>query len=78
MTSYQTNGQYNKQYLSVRSASEMYDISENTLRTWIRERRIGVVRVGSLVRIPLVELDKITNFAPSRPDRVGRELEKHI
>ena len=45
--------------LKVPEAAELLDLSPKTLWQWIGERRIGVVRLGRAVRIPLSEIERL-------------------
>jgi excisionase family DNA binding protein len=60
--------------LTVRQASERLGLRESTLRAWIAQRRIGVVRLGRAVRIPSEEVDRLIteNTIPARKPRDGR------
>lgn len=43
----------------VPEAAEMLALSQKTVWQWIGERRIGVVRLGRAVRIPLSEIERL-------------------
>jgi excisionase family DNA binding protein len=43
----------------VPEAAEILALSQKTVWQWIGERRIGVVRLGRAVRIPLSEIDRL-------------------
>jgi excisionase family DNA binding protein len=60
--------------LTVRQASERLGLRESTLRAWIAQRRIGVVRLGRAVRIPTEEVERLIteNTIPARKPRDGR------
>jgi excisionase family DNA binding protein len=45
--------------LTVRQASERLGLREATIRAWIDQRRIGVVRLGRSVRIPVEEVQRL-------------------
>lgn len=47
--------------LKVPEAAEMLTLSQKTVWQWIATRRIGVVRLGRAVRIPLAEIDRLTS-----------------
>lgn len=47
-----------EELLSIRDVSELLKIKESTLRAWVFQRRIPVVRLGRLVRFRLSELTK--------------------
>ena len=38
-------------YYSLKTISTLYDIPLNTLRTWVRQRRIPYSKIGKLVRV---------------------------
>jgi len=45
--------------LKVPEAAEILSLSQKTVWQWIGERRIGVVRLGRAVRVPLSEIDRL-------------------
>lgn len=45
--------------LKVPEAAEMLALSQKTVWQWIGERRIGVVRLGRAVRVPLSEIERL-------------------
>jgi excisionase family DNA binding protein len=45
--------------LKVPEAAERLALSQKTVWQWIGERRIGVVRLGRAVRIPLSEIERL-------------------
>lgn len=45
--------------LKVPEAAELLALSQKTVWQWIGERRIGVVRLGRAVRIPITEIDRL-------------------
>ena len=47
------------QLKTVRQASRLLEISPHTLRAWIAVRKVGVVRLGRAVRIPLTEIERL-------------------
>ena len=53
---------------SIESAAKLFDCSQQFFRNLIRDRKIGFVKVGRLVRIPHSELSKIPEFNPSIQD----------
>ena len=55
---------------SIESAAKLFDCSQQFFRNLIRDRKIGFVKVGRLVRIPHSELSKITEFIPSIQDDI--------
>jgi len=55
-------------HLSIESAAQLYDCSEQFFRKLIRDRKIGFIRIGRLVRIPHSEIIKVSNSIPSLSD----------
>lgn len=49
---------YQAEYLSVKHASERFDISQNTLRNWINAGRIKAYRMGGCVRLKVSDLER--------------------
>jgi excisionase family DNA binding protein len=49
----------NEQARTVRETAEELGLSPATIRAWIRQRRIGYVRLGRAVRIPDREIQRI-------------------
>jgi excisionase family DNA binding protein len=45
--------------LRVREAAKALNLVEGTIRLWITQRRIGVVRMGRSVRIPAAEIQRL-------------------
>ena len=59
-----------ERHYSIESAAKLFDCSQQFFRNLIRDRKIGFVKVGRLVRIPHSELLKITEFIPSIQDDI--------
>jgi excisionase family DNA binding protein len=54
--------------LSVASLAERWSCSEGTIRNMIRTGQLGCFRVGALVRIPLVEVQRLeSELSPPLP-----------
>ena len=47
------------------TVATMFDCSVETVRGWVRERKIGSVKLGGLRRIPAASLEKFTTEVPS-------------
>lgn len=45
--------------LKVPEAAAMLALSQKTVWQWIGERRMGVVRLGRAVRVPLSEIERL-------------------
>jgi excisionase family DNA binding protein len=45
--------------LKVPEAAAMLALSQKTVWQWIGERRIGVIRLGRAVRVPMAEIDRL-------------------
>ena len=54
-----------ERYLSVETVATLLDCSVDTVRGWVRERKIGSVKLGGLRRIPAASLEKFTTKLPS-------------
>ena len=67
-------GSYLERFYSVNSLSEMFDCSKQFFRNLIRDRRIGFMKVGRLVRIPEKEVRKILIYFPGKEEMVGKYL----
>jgi excisionase family DNA binding protein len=48
-----------RQMLTAREAATFLGLSENTIRMWIWQRRLPVVRLGRAVRLRREDLEKI-------------------
>jgi len=45
--------------LNIQQFAELLGVTPSCIRRWIFERRISVVKVGRLVRIPITEAERI-------------------
>ena len=45
--------------LKIPDAAERLGIQSSTVRNWVMKRKIGYVRVGGAIRIPLTEVERI-------------------
>jgi excisionase family DNA binding protein len=64
-------------YYSLKTIEKLYDIPINTLRTWVRQRRIPYSKIGKLVRVRRSDIE--AQFKPVEPFDVGaivRDLRK--
>ena len=59
-----------ERHYSIESAAKLFDCSQQFFRNLIRDRKLGYIKVGRLVRIPHSELSKITEFIPSVQDDI--------
>ncbi len=48
-----------KRPLSVREHAGALGLSESTIRSWLAQRRLGFVRLGRAIRIPVEEIDRV-------------------
>ena len=48
-----------KRPLSVREVAGALGLSESTIRSWLAQRRLGFVRLGRAIRIPVEEVDRV-------------------
>ena len=60
--------------VTIKEASAQLGLSVACLRSWISQRRIGIVRLGRAVRIPLEEVERLIaeGTVPAREQRNGR------
>ncbi len=56
--------------LTVKEVSQALGLAEVTIRAWIAKRRLGHVRLGRAVRIPLSEVRRLleAGTVPPRPE----------
>ena len=47
------------QQLTVKQSAEELNVSVHTIRAWIQSRRLGHVRLGRTVRIPMAEIERV-------------------
>jgi excisionase family DNA binding protein len=45
--------------MSIPQFAELLGVTNSCVRRWVLERRVGFVKVGRLVRIPMTEFDRI-------------------
>ena len=50
---------YEQRLLKIAQFAEPLEVTQSCVRRWILERKITVVKVGRLVRIPSSELDRL-------------------
>jgi len=67
-------GSPTEHHLSIESAAKLYDCSEQFFRNLVSTRRIGFVKIGRLVRLPLSEILKITEIKSSISDELKRTM----
>lgn len=63
-----------ERYLSIETAAMLLDCSEQFFRNLIRDRKIGYVKIGRMVKIPSSELEKLVTFKPSLEEEVRNAL----
>jgi excisionase family DNA binding protein len=63
------------QLLSIPQFAQLLNVTTSCVRRWALERRINVVKVGRLVRIPQTEFDRIVAEG-TRPARQAGEDSK--
>jgi excisionase family DNA binding protein len=63
-----------KKPLSVREVAGALGLSESTIRSWLAQRRLGFVRLGRAIRIPVEEVERVLaqGSVPAREVRDGR------
>jgi len=60
-----------RELLSVPEFANLLGVKPSCIRRWILERRITVVKLGRLVRVPSSEVERLIN-AGLRPGRTAR------
>ena len=62
-----------KQPRTVDQAAAELNLSKATVRAWVAQRRLGHVRLGRAIRIPVSEIRRVleTGFVPASLDRRG-------
>ncbi len=60
--------------LTVRETAGALGLSESTIRSWLAQRRLGFVRLGRAIRIPVEEIDRVLaeGAVPAKERRDGR------
>lgn len=60
--------------LTVAAVAEMLGLKESTIRAWVAQRRIAIVRLGRAIRIPVEETNRLIaqGTIPARQSRDGR------
>lgn len=54
--------------LTVKNAADELAVSPHTVRAWITQRRIGHIRLGRAIRVPVSEVSRLLddNFRPPK------------
>jgi excisionase family DNA binding protein len=55
-----------EQLLTIREAALRWRVKDRTVRRWLRLRKVTFVKIGSLVRIPEGEIDRVI-YQGTRP-----------
>ena len=61
-------------HLSIETAAQLYDCSEQFFRNLVRDRKIGFVKIGRLIRIPHSEIMKIIDRKFSVSDELKTSM----
>jgi excisionase family DNA binding protein len=61
--------------LKVPEAAGMLALSQKTIWQWIGNRRIGVVRLGRAVRVPLSEIERLLEEGETPARRMRSDVE---
>ena len=67
-------GNPHERYYSIETAAMLLDCSEQFFRNLIRDRKIGYVKIGRMVKIPSSELEKLVTLKPSLEEEVRNAL----
>lgn len=65
--------QEGRQLLKVREVADRLGLKEGTVRLWLAQRRLPLVRCGRAVRIPLEAVEEFIarNTIPARSERLN-------
>lgn len=63
-------GAYQERYYSVENAAVMLDCSTHYFRNLIRDRKIGYVKIGRMIRIPVSEIEQLIEHHPTMKERI--------
>jgi len=66
----------NDRFLKIETAAEMTELSVETIRRWVKERRIRTYRFGRAVRIRESDLMKFAEVRPSVKEVREKSLTK--
>lgn len=56
---------------TVEQAAQELNLSKATIRAWVAQRRLGCVRLGRAVRIPVAEIKRVLDLGYVPPERKG-------
>ena len=69
-------GSPHERYYSIETAARIMDCSEQFFRNLIRDRKIGYVKIGRMVKIPSSELEKLVTIRPSSEEEARNVLRR--
>jgi len=72
-----SNGASMNRLLSIPQFAELLGVSNACIRRWVLERRVSVVKVGRLVRIPITEYERIVEEGGRPARQAGEEGQCH-
>lgn len=58
-----------ERFYSIESAATLLDCSQQFFRNLVRDRKIGFLKVGRLIRIPQSEIERIAEAYPALDDK---------
>lgn len=67
-------GSSNERYFSIETLAKMFDCSEQFFRNLVRDKKIGYVKLGRLVRIPYSEILTYAELVPSMNQNINQLL----
>jgi excisionase family DNA binding protein len=68
-----SNGAAMNRLLNIPQFAELLGVSNACVRRWVLERKVSVVKVGRLVRIPTTEYERLVEEGTRMARRAGEE-----
>ena len=57
--------------LTVEQAAAALNVSKFTIRAWVARRKVGYVRLGRAIRIPVAEIERLLDSGRVPPQRAA-------
>ena len=65
-------GSTTERYFSIEKLAKIFDCSEQFFRNLVRDKKIGYVKLGRLVRIPYSEVLSLSEYIPSMNEKINQ------